>query len=199
MISLKLHCPCGQKFAFDVEPVNGRMPSAVQCPACGKDATQAANEQIAMCAAPAAPPAPTAKKGRKGLVLGICAAVLVVLLGGAGVLYWLLQPELKQPQPVARPATITGIGLFVGRDQDTRQFVVRRTFPNSPAAKAGIAAGLVLNKIDGVLAEEKSINELSTMLRGPVGTKVVLEFVDPHAGTTNQIELVREQFENRSK
>jgi hypothetical protein len=199
MISLKLQCSCGEKFTFDIEPVNGRMPSPVQCPACGKDATQSANEQIAARAATPAPPPPAVKKSRKPLVLGICAAVLLILLVGAGVLYWLIQPEFRQPQPVAKPAAVTGIGLFVGRDQDTRQFVVRRTFPNSPAAKAGIAAGLVLNHIDGVLAEEKSINELSAMLRGPVGTKVVLEFIDPHAGTTNQIELIREQFENRSK
>jgi hypothetical protein len=199
MISLKLHCSCGQKFAFDVEPVNGRMPSAVLCPACGKDATQAANEQIAARAPTSAPRPPAMKKSRKPLVLGICAAMLVILLAGAGVLYWLIQPELKQPKPPAKPAAITGIGLFVGRDQDTHQFVVRRTFPNSPAAKAGIASGLILNKVDGMLAETNSINQLSAMLRGPVGTKVALEFIDPQAGTTNQLELVREEFENRSK
>lgn len=35
------------RFAFDVEPVNGRMPSAVACPACGTNGTDAANEIIA--------------------------------------------------------------------------------------------------------------------------------------------------------
>jgi hypothetical protein len=199
MNSLKVQCSCGQKFVFDVEPVNGRMPSALRCPGCGKDATQAANEQIALRAPTPTPPVPATRKRRAPLVLGICAAVLVLLLVVAGVLYWLIEPELSEPPVVAKPAVITGIGLFVGRDQATHQFVVRRTFPNSPAAKAEIPAGLVLNKVDGILAEEKNIAELSALLRGPVGTKVALEFIDPKTGTTNQLELTRENFENRSK
>lgn len=44
---IKIECDCGQHYAFDVEPVNGRMPSSVACPACGSDGTVAANESIA--------------------------------------------------------------------------------------------------------------------------------------------------------
>lgn len=47
MVSVKIQCPCGQRYAFDVEPVNGRMPSSVSCPACGADGTAAANDVIA--------------------------------------------------------------------------------------------------------------------------------------------------------
>jgi hypothetical protein len=42
-MELKIVCGCGQKYAFDVEPVNGRMPVKVACPACGADGTEAAN------------------------------------------------------------------------------------------------------------------------------------------------------------
>ena len=199
MISLKLQCSCGQKFAFDVEPVNDRMPSAVQCPACGKDATQAANEQIAQRVPAAAPPVLPAAKRRAPLVIGLCATGGVIVLIVAVVLYRFFQPAVAQPPAVAKPAVVTGIGLFVGRDQATHQFVVRKTFPNSPAAKAGIPAGLVLNKVDGVLAELNSIGELSALLRGPVGRKVTLEFIDPQTGTTNVVELTRETFDNKSQ
>src|ERR1051325_1269254 len=59
MIAVKLECACGQHYAFDVEPVNGRMPAPVACPACGADGSTAANEFIAQrLAAPAAIPAP---------------------------------------------------------------------------------------------------------------------------------------------
>jgi hypothetical protein len=42
-MELKLRCHCGQKFKFDVEPQEGRMPFAVTCPICGTDGTDAAN------------------------------------------------------------------------------------------------------------------------------------------------------------
>ena len=200
MMSIKLQCACGQKFVFDVEPVNGHMPTAVKCPACGRDATQAANEEIAKRApAPLSKVAP--KKRRWPWVVGICGGALLLLLAMGGVLYWWLgAQELSQPPPtVSKPTVVTGIGLYVVRDQETRQWVVTRTFPDSPAAKAEIPAGLILNKVDGILAEEKTIGEVSALLRGPVGTKVTLEFIDPKAGKTNVMELTRDTFDNRSK
>ena len=44
LMELKVVCECGQKYKFDVEPVNGRMPMTVNCPACGVDGTRAAND-----------------------------------------------------------------------------------------------------------------------------------------------------------
>jgi hypothetical protein len=46
-MELKVVCECGQKFKFDVEPVNGRMPFMVNCPVCNADGTAAANALIA--------------------------------------------------------------------------------------------------------------------------------------------------------
>lgn len=46
MIPVKIQCGCGQRYAFDIEPVNGRMPSAVACPVCGADGTTIANDII---------------------------------------------------------------------------------------------------------------------------------------------------------
>ena len=73
MVPVKIECGCGQHYAFDVEPANGRMPTQVACPECGMDGTDAANEGIAqyLAAQPApvsggtlhvatAPPAPSA-------------------------------------------------------------------------------------------------------------------------------------------
>ena len=44
MIEIKVPCGCGTSYKFDVEPVNGRMPSTVDCPSCGADGTGTANE-----------------------------------------------------------------------------------------------------------------------------------------------------------
>jgi hypothetical protein len=56
-MELKVICSCGQKYKFDVEPVNGRMPFTINCPACGADGTQIANGLLAQMLPPA-PPAP---------------------------------------------------------------------------------------------------------------------------------------------
>lgn len=48
MVPIKIQCDCGQKCAFEVEPVHGRMPSPISCPTCGADGTGAANESIAL-------------------------------------------------------------------------------------------------------------------------------------------------------
>jgi outer membrane protein assembly factor BamB len=55
-MNIKVLCPCGAKFRFDVEPVRGRMPAPVQCPTCGADATELANVAIAQQIAAAPPP-----------------------------------------------------------------------------------------------------------------------------------------------
>ena len=37
MIAIKIQCGCGQKYAFDTEPVDGRMSYTIACPVCGAD------------------------------------------------------------------------------------------------------------------------------------------------------------------
>jgi len=62
MIELKVQCDCGQKYKFDVEPVNGQMPFTVACPVCGADGTGQANALLQQFLpaepAPALPPPP---------------------------------------------------------------------------------------------------------------------------------------------
>jgi uncharacterized membrane protein (Fun14 family) len=59
MIPIKIQCGCGQKYAFDVEPVNGRMASAVACPVCGADGTAAADMAIVQALAAQSVSVPT--------------------------------------------------------------------------------------------------------------------------------------------
>lgn len=65
MIELKVHCACGQKYKFDVEPVNNRMPFTVACPVCGANGTEQANAMLGQMSIfkrvdPAPAPAPAA-------------------------------------------------------------------------------------------------------------------------------------------
>lgn len=47
-VPVKIVCSCGQKYSFDVYPLNGCMPAPVKCPVCGVDGTSVANEVIAI-------------------------------------------------------------------------------------------------------------------------------------------------------
>jgi hypothetical protein len=47
MIPVKIFCVCGQKYAFEVQPVQGAMPVPVNCPVCQRDGTEQANQIIA--------------------------------------------------------------------------------------------------------------------------------------------------------
>lgn len=59
-MELKVVCDCGQKYKFDVVPVNGLMPFTVNCPTCGVDGTQAANQLLGqhLASVPTPPPLP---------------------------------------------------------------------------------------------------------------------------------------------
>lgn len=60
-MEVKIQCGCGTRFAFEVEPINGRMPVRVNCPDCGADGTDYANEVIRQkLGAAAVPVAPVA-------------------------------------------------------------------------------------------------------------------------------------------
>lgn len=58
MIPIKIQCACGQRYAFDAEPVNGCLASPIACPACGTDGTEAANGIIAQTLGAVPPPLP---------------------------------------------------------------------------------------------------------------------------------------------
>lgn len=63
MISIKINCACGQRYAFDVEPVQGLMPHAVACPVCNADGTASANAMMAQSLSAPAPVAPARAGG----------------------------------------------------------------------------------------------------------------------------------------
>src|SRR6185437_8370225 len=126
----------------------------------------------------------------------VSAVVLIVLLLGVGA-YFYFRPKPKRIR-LDQQLVVSGIGLHLAWHRDIHKWQIDRIYPNSPAEKTGLMAGLLLNKVDGKLAETNNLGRLSAMLRGPIGSKVTVELIDTTA-TTNEIEVVREQFVNHSK
>jgi len=66
-MDIKVLCPCGAKYQFPVEPVNGQLPHAIACPVCGADNTEAGNAVIQARLASEPAPIPTAAPIPSGL------------------------------------------------------------------------------------------------------------------------------------
>jgi len=87
---------------------------------------------------------------------------------------------------------VTGVGVAIGVKH--HMITIMKVLPNTPASKAGLSAGLVVQKIDGTATEGVLLKGCVEMLRGAVGTKVKLELVDTTNSTTNTVELTRERI-----
>lgn len=59
---------------------------------------------------------------------------------------------------------------------NTCPLVIVSTLPNSPAAGAGVRAGDEFVAVDGVLVDGLSVDEVTSVVRGPAGTDIVITF-----------------------
>ena len=88
--------------------------------------------------------------------------------------------------------SVTGIGVALGVEDNTLK--IMNVLPNTPASRAGLSRGLVIQKIDGATTDGKHLKDYADMLRGAAGTKVKLELVDTANNKTNTVELIREKI-----
>ena len=84
---------------------------------------------------------------------------------------------------------LASIGIDLGIRHQRLEIV--HVVPNTPASRAGLLTGLVVQKIDGITTEGKSLYDCAMMIRGAAGSKVALEVVDAWFGHTNTVELVK--------
>jgi len=101
------------------------------------------------------------------------------------------------PPPDRGPVTkeVVGIGAAIHFEEQTGTIRIMDVVPNSPAEQAGLSAGLIIQKIDDALTTGMRLPECVERIRGPVGTKVRLELVDPDGNATNTVELTRQKLQ----
>ena len=87
---------------------------------------------------------------------------------------------------------VTGVGVALG--VATNVVKIMKVFPNTPASKAGLSPGLIVQKIDGTATDGRHLKDWVDRLRGAEGTKVKLELIDAAKGKTNTVELTRERI-----
>lgn len=70
---------------------------------------------------------------------------------------------------------VSGIGIRMEVNEKTKRLTVVEAIENSPALKAGIRAGDEIIAIDGKLTSKMKIDDASKLIRGRVGSMVVLQ------------------------
>ena len=93
--------------------------------------------------------------------------------------------------PVFADPPIVGVGMVVGRGPADTALRVMQVLPNTPAAAGGVVADILINKIDDAPTAVLSVEDCVGLLRGPEGTTVRLELLDPVSNTTRTIVLTR--------
>src|SRR3989441_6689773 len=107
---------------------------------------------------------------------------------------------LLQRLPLKRENTnefakeIVGLGFAFDLDKKTHMLLVTKVYPQSPASQAGLAAGLIIQKIEKVPTAGKTVAECAVLLRANGSPKLRLELVNIERKETNTVELTRGKF-----
>jgi C-terminal processing protease CtpA/Prc len=121
---------------------------------------------------------------RKVSIVVLIAAIL------AGVIFVAFHSR-RHVQP-----SITGIGVELLFRPDKVEII--GVLPDTPAAKAGLHTGLIVQQINGTNILGKPPAMCVAMMRGPVGSKVQIEVIDTAKSTTNIVEFTRAKIPVRA-
>ncbi len=86
----------------------------------------------------------------------------------------LLKPDQYRSLQTTTSGELTGVGLQIALDLETKLLKVISPIEGSPAAKSGIQAADIILKIDGVSTQGLSLDEAAERMRGKIGSQVTL-------------------------
>lgn len=85
-----------------------------------------------------------------------------------------MDPKEFKNMQVDTSGELTGVGITIGLDEDTKRLTVIAPLEDTPAFKAGILAKDVITKINGKSTEGMDTSEAVTLIRGEPGSQVKL-------------------------
>ncbi|MEO0491174.1 MAG: carboxyl-terminal processing protease CtpB [Cyanobacteria bacterium P01_A01_bin.123] len=86
---------------------------------------------------------------------------------------------------------VSGVGIRLQRDSNSRMVVIVETFEDSPAAEAGIQAGDRLLMVDGQSTDLLTIEAISQLIRGTEGSQVTLTIGNSDDGQRRTVIVTR--------
>jgi carboxyl-terminal processing protease len=85
-----------------------------------------------------------------------------------------MDPEQFRSMQIDTSGELTGVGIQLSQDKDTKELVVVAPIEGSPAADAGILAKDVIVKIGDQSTEGMDVNDAVALIRGAEGSSVTL-------------------------
>ena len=104
-----------------------------------------------------------------------------------------LTPKETQQFQQSVEGRFEGVGMNV--DQDRRGLRVLNVFEGSPAERGGIKKGDFITEVDGRSIAGLSADVATARIKGPAGTAVSLQIVDPEDLEPRTIKLKRERID----
>ncbi|MEG1839489.1 MAG: PDZ domain-containing protein, partial [Bacteroidaceae bacterium] len=91
-----------------------------------------------------------------------------------------------------------GIGSIISYHKTKNRVVINEPYIGMPAAKVGLKAGDMLMELDGKDLKGKAVGEVSTMLKGEVGTSFLLKVERPGEKKPLSFKITREAIQLKS-
>lgn len=85
-----------------------------------------------------------------------------------------MDPEEFRDMQIDTSGELTGVGIQISQDEESKKIVVVSPIEGTPAAEAGILSQDVITAIDGESTEGMDVNDAVSRIRGPVGSTVTL-------------------------
>lgn len=104
-----------------------------------------------------------------------------------------MEPEEFRSMQIDTSGELTGVGIQITKEEDTKNIVVIAPIEDTPAQKAGILPKDIIRKVDGKSTEGMELNEVVSMIRGKPGTKVTLTI--ERNGEIKEFVLTRARIE----
>jgi len=107
----------------------------------------------------------------------------------------LLEPEQYRSLQVNTAGELSGVGLQIDIDPETRLLKAIAPIADSPAEAAAINPGDIILAIDGIEAKTLTLEEAAKRMRGKIGTQVTLRVQEAdNPQSIREVELVRERI-----
>ncbi|MEW6499025.1 MAG: carboxyl-terminal processing protease CtpC, partial [Cyanobacteriota bacterium] len=85
-----------------------------------------------------------------------------------------MSPEEFKNMQIDTSGELTGVGIQLAQDEETKKLMVIAPIEDTPAFKAGVLAKDVIVKIDGKSTEGMDVNDAVQLIRGEPGSTVTL-------------------------